>query len=116
MDMLSRSDKNEIYACGTFHYPSLSKYIPNAKENAKGITVIAGHDDPSKGTSDDWTSQSDHYPFHLKKIPFLYFGVEDHPDYHRPTDSFEKVNKGFYYQVCNMIASLMDKIDAQPKL
>lgn len=116
MDMLSRSDKNEIYACGTFHYPVLSKYIRYVKGYADGIKVIAGHDDPSKGASDDWTSQSDHFPFHQKNIPFLYFGVEDHPDYHRPTDSFEKVNKGFYYQVCNMLASLMDNLDAQQKL
>ncbi|MBO9634458.1 MAG: M20/M25/M40 family metallo-hydrolase [Chitinophagaceae bacterium] len=116
MDMLSRSDKNEIYACGIYHYPFLSKYIKHVQEYVTGIHVIAGHDDPSKGASDDWTTQSDHYPFHQKKIPFLYFGVEDHPDYHQPTDSFEKVNKSFYYQVCNMIASLMMSIDAHAKI
>ena len=40
----------------------------------------------------DWTSQSDHYAFHLKKIPFIYFGVEDHADYHKPSDTFDKID------------------------
>ncbi len=87
MDMVSRNDKNEIYASGTFHYPQLSKYIDSIRPLTK-VTVSLGHDDASKGASDDWTTQSDHYPFHKKGIPYIYFGVEDHPDYHQPTDQF----------------------------
>jgi Zn-dependent M28 family amino/carboxypeptidase len=115
MDMVSRNDKNEIYASGTFHYPQLSKYIDSIRPLTK-VTVSLGHDDASKGASDDWTTQSDHYAFHQKGIPYIYFGVEDHPDYHQPTDSFEKVNKSFYYQVCNMIAATAVLIDGQQSL
>lgn len=115
MDMVSRSDKNEIYASGTFHYPFLAKYIDSIRPLTK-VNITLGHDDASKGASDDWTSQSDHFAFHQKHIPFIYFGVEDHPDYHQPTDSFEKVNKSFYYQVCNMIAATAVLIDGQKQL
>ena len=115
MDMVSRNDKNEIYASGTFHYPFLTKYIDSIRPLTK-VQVSLGHDDVSKGAHDDWTSQSDHFSFHQKNIPFIYFGVEDHPDYHQPTDSFEKVNKSFYFQVCQMIGQTAVLIDRQEKL
>lgn len=115
MDMISRNDNNEIYACGTFQYPFLKKYVDSA-QLLTPVDIRFGHDDPSKGATQDWTTQSDHYAFHLKKIPFLYFGVEDHADYHRPSDTFDKINKSFYYQVCTMIAHTVLILDRQEKL
>lgn len=115
MDMISRNDNNEIFACGIHHYPFLKKYVDSA-QMLTPVSIRFGHDDPTKGSSQDWTSQSDHYAFHLKKIPFIYFGVEDHADYHKASDTFDKINKGFYYQVCSMIANTILLIDKQEKL
>lgn len=114
MDMVSRNDKNEIYACGIYHYPFLKKYVDSV-QLISSVSVRFGHDDPKTG-SQDWTKQSDHYAFHLKKIPFLYFGVEDHPDYHKPSDTFDKIDKSFYYQVCGMIAKTIMVLDRQEKI
>ena len=55
------------------------------------------------GGVDDWTNQSDHGPFHAAKIPFVYFGVEDHADYHKPTDTADKINRGFFVDVAETI-------------
>ena len=115
MDMISRNDNNEIYACGIFHYPFMKKYVDSIK-NISTVKVLYGHDDPAKGSSQDWTSQSDHFAFHKQKIPFLYFGVEDHPDYHKPGDTFDKVNKSFYYRICTMIAETVLLLDKQESL
>ena len=114
MDMVSRNDKNEVYASGTYHYPFLKKYVDSIKPFTS-VNVLFGHDAPTQG-HDDWTGQSDHYPFHKAKIPYIYFGVEDHPDYHKPTDTFDKVDKHFYYQVCNMIRETIVVLDRQEKL
>lgn len=114
MDMVSRNDKNEIYASGTYHYPFLKKYVDSIKP-LTSVTVSYGHDNPSEGHN-DWTTQSDHLPFHKVKIPYLYFGVEDHPDYHKPSDTFDKVDKGFYFRVCNMIQETIVELDRQEKL
>ena len=38
--------------------------------------------------------QSDQGVFHGIGIPFVYFGVEDHPDYHRPTDDVSRIDAG----------------------
>jgi hypothetical protein len=94
MDMLSRSDTHELYVSGTYHHPELAMPL-NGVTLPQGIRLLLGHDIPATGR-DDWTNQSDHRNFHLKGIPFLYFGVEDHADYHKPTDEFEKINLEFY--------------------
>ena len=109
LDMVSRSDKQELYACGGFHYPDVKKKIEGVQTPA-GLKLSFGHDDPALG-NDDWTNQSDHYNFHQKKIAFVYFGVEDHPDYHRSTDDFEKVNKVFYSKSVETILQCVKALD-----
>ncbi len=115
MDMISRNDSNQVYASGLFHYPYLKKYVEEIKK-ATPINLLMGHDDSTKSRHDDWTNQSDHFSFHRKKIPFIYFGVEDHPDYHKPSDTFDKINKQFYFQVCTMVKDMALLLDRQTKL
>lgn len=109
MDMVSRNDNNEIYACGIRYYPFLKKYVDSVAPHTP-VHVLFGHDGDKPGAQ-DWTNQSDHYPFHINGVPFIYFGVEDHADYHRPSDTFDKVNKRFYYQTCTMITAVTTLID-----
>jgi Zn-dependent M28 family amino/carboxypeptidase len=51
-----------------------------------------GHDRPNAPQEEDWTYRADHAPFHAVAVPFVYFGVEDHPDYHRPSDDVDKID------------------------
>lgn len=109
MDMVARGDKNELYACGAYHYPQLKSAV-EAVSKLEGISLVFGHDNPSSGDN-DWTNQSDQGSFHAKKIPFLYFGVEDHPDYHRITDTFDKVNQDFYAKSVETILQAVKALD-----
>ncbi len=113
MDMISRNDKGELYAAGTFHYPQFKPALERAQKKAK-VKLLLGHDDPKLGR-DDWTNQSDHAAFHAAKIPFIYFGVEDHPDYHRPTDDFEKINQDFYVKAVETVIEAVRMIDKATK-
>src|SRR5688572_26513014 len=70
MDMVSRNEKGELYAAGAFHYSHLRPVLREAQKKAT-VKLMLGHDDPKLG-KDDWTSQSDHAPFHEAKIPFIY--------------------------------------------
>ena len=108
MDMIAHNDKNELYACGTFSFPELKKYIFTKTNQPK---IIMGHDDPKLG-HDDWTNQSDQGSFFAKKIPFIYFGVEDHPDYHKETDEFKNINQDFYVGAVNSILEIIKNIDS----
>ena len=93
-DMLSRSDRNELYAAGAYHFPWLRPRLEAIAANAK-VTLRLGHDAPEP-RPDDWTLQSDHGAFHEIGKPWVYFGVEDHPDYHRPTDDFPAIPQDFF--------------------
>jgi Zn-dependent M28 family amino/carboxypeptidase len=111
MDMISRNDKNELYASGTYHYPFLKQYLETiAKSKDTKVKLILGHDQPNP-PQDDWTFQSDQYPFHLAKIPFIYFGVEDHKDYHKPTDDFVNINQTFYVHAVETILEVIKSLD-----
>lgn len=109
MDMLSRSEKGELYAAGTYHYPQFKPALEAVQKKAP-VKLLLGHDRPELGR-DDWTFQSDHGAFHREKIPFIYFGVEDHPDYHRPTDDFEKIDQDFYVKAVETILDFVSKFD-----
>ena len=112
LDMVSRSDKREIFIAGTYHYPDLKPPLEEIAKRAP-ITVLFGHDKPVAvaGGVEDWTNQSDHGPFHAAKIPFVYFGVEDHADYHKPTDTADKINRGFFVDVAETILDAVLALD-----
>jgi hypothetical protein len=107
--MLARSDRNEIFAAGTYHYPWLAPPLQEVARRA-GVLLRFGHDRPGTGT-DDWTLQSDHGVFHKAGIPFVYFGVEDHPDYHRPTDTADKIDPAFFRRVVDMLHDALATLD-----
>ena len=112
LDMVSRNDKREIFIAGTYHYPELKPVLEEVVRRAP-VTVLFGHDKPVAvaGGVEDWTSQSDHGPFHDAKIPFVYFGVEDHADYHKPTDTADKINRGFFVDVAETILDSLLALD-----
>ena len=114
MDMISRNDKNELYVAGLFHYPKLKPFIDAIQKKAK-VKLPYGHDRPEL-KSNDWTFSSDHGPFHRKKIPFIYFGVEDHKDYHKPSDMYENIQPKFYVNAVETILMAIKSIDKKYKV
>ena len=109
MDMLSRSDAKEIYVSGTHFNPQFKSIIEKVPREA-GTTLRFGHDIPGTG-AEDWTRSSDHGAFFEKKVPHLYFGVEDHLDYHRPSDSFAGIHPEFYKATVKLILKSLLALD-----
>lgn len=109
LDMVARGDKGEIYVSGLQHNPKLRPLLDPVASRAP-IEVRFGHDVPGSG-SDDWTMQSDHGPFHQAGIPFVYFGVEDHPDYHQPTDTADKINPDFFAKAAGVVLDALRALD-----
>jgi Zn-dependent M28 family amino/carboxypeptidase len=106
LDMISHNDKGELYAAGTYKNPALKNYLTHTNPNIK---LVLGHDNPAFKI-DDWTNQSDQGAFNAKNIPFLYFGVEDHTDYHKATDEFENINQPFFFDATNVILQIVDNL------
>lgn len=107
-DMISRSDRREIYVAGPGHWPRLRPVLAPVVQ-VPDITVRFGHD--TGGGHDDWTTQSDHGAFHAAGIPWVYFGVEDHADYHRPTDTADKIAPSFLDRVADVVLTSLTALD-----
>jgi Zn-dependent M28 family amino/carboxypeptidase len=109
-DMVSRNDRGEIYAAGSTYTPSLAPLLERVGTNAS-VTLRLGHDRPGGGSRDDWTQLSDHAAFHAARIPWVYFGVEDHADYHKPSDTPDKIDDGFFGNVADMLVEAVLTFD-----
>lgn len=110
MDMMSRSAKQELYVVGTHYRPELKTALMHLYD-ASTLTVQFGHDDPKDKTKENWTQSSDQGAFHEAGIPWLYYSVEDHPDYHQPTDVFENIDPSFYYRAADLILQSLLHLD-----
>jgi Zn-dependent M28 family amino/carboxypeptidase len=111
LDMVSRSDRREIYAAGTSFAPWLVPMLEDVQTRT-AVKILFGHDRPGGGL-EDWTHSSDHGPFHDARMAWVYFGVEDHPDYHQPTDTSGRVDAGFFGDAADMIIEALRAIDAR---
>ncbi|MCI4645183.1 MAG: M28 family peptidase [Hyphomonadaceae bacterium] len=110
LDMISRGENGGLWASGANHTPAFAPMLAEIAVEAP-IALHMGHDgsDPDE---EDWTSMSDQVVFYLKKIPHLYLGVEDHPDYHQPSDDFAKIQPDVFIasvETAIMIAAAMDQ-------
>lgn len=110
LDMVARLDKNELYAAGASSYPFFRPLL-EATAAESPIKLLLGHDTNIAGAQDNWTQQSDQSAFHAEGIPFIYFGVEDHADYHRVTDEISKINAGRYVAAVRTIADFVRRLD-----
>ena len=108
LDMVSRSVKDELFAAGATPWPVMRPLLDSVAAGAL-VTLRIGHD--SGLGQDNWIQQSDQGPFHERGIPFVYFGVEDHADYHRSTDRVDRIDPGFYYRSVRTIAEFVRRLD-----
>jgi Zn-dependent M28 family amino/carboxypeptidase len=109
LDMVARDAGNVLFASGTSHYPFLKPYLE--KVARPPVVLKFGHD-VAGSKEDDWTRDSDHFPFHDAKIPFVYFGVEDEAQHHKATDDAETVTKEFFVGAANTILAAIRALDA----
>ncbi|MFL6255916.1 MAG: M20/M25/M40 family metallo-hydrolase [Pyrinomonadaceae bacterium] len=111
LDMVGHSESGELYASGTYHTPALRPAIERVAAAAP-VKLLLGHDRPEQG-HDDWTNQSDQYAFYKAGIPFVYFGVEDHKDYHKPTDDFDTLTRDFFIGAAETILDAVETLDVE---
>lgn len=109
-DMVSRGDNGILWASGTHHWPDMIPRVTAVAETAP-VTIQLGFDQGDG--REDWTLLSDHAVFFRAGIPHIYFGVEDHPDYHKPTDDFENVDQTWFLKSVDTLIMMSEAMDEQ---
>ncbi|MCA1638143.1 MAG: M28 family peptidase [Acidobacteria bacterium] len=65
--------------------------------------------------NEDGFGPSDHSSFYSKQIPVLFFFTGTHTDYHKPSDTAEKINYEGLLKITNFVADLVRAVDQNPK-
>lgn len=95
-DMTSRADSDgKLWVTGTYQHPYFRPVLDQVPAR-QTVAFAFGKDTPDDKGADNWVEASDHAAFHRAGLPFLYFGVNYHPDYHRPSDTFDKVKPAVF--------------------
>ncbi len=112
---------------GIFQAPEASK--SKSSENSKTPQTISQPQTPTifssipplikeKGLdiqlSEDGFGPSDHSSFYGKQIPVLFFFTGTHTDYHKPTDTAEKINFQGLLKITNYVSEIVKAVDGNP--
>lgn len=81
LDMIGRMNGDRLSISGLGSSPQWEEILKSA--NTDSLTLNLGQAS---------TGGSDHTSFFMANIPVLFFFTGMHPDYHRPSDTWEKIN------------------------
>lgn len=109
-DMISKNARNQLYVSGAGPQPWL-KPVLDGVARAAPVKLLLGHDTDAHGKENNWTQQSDQGPFAEAGVPWVYFGVEDHPEYHQPTDDFATVPQDFFKHAAATVVAATRALD-----
>jgi hypothetical protein len=107
MDMIGRLTKDKLYISGT---GTTSEFKPLLEELDKSTGLDVQFSESGYGASD-------HTSFNAKKIPVLFFYSGLHTDYHKPSDTADKINSEGAVKVASLVYRITDRVaNETPKL
>ena len=101
MDMIGRIRDGKVFVGGSGTGSTLKKILDETRkpEGMKfDMSETAGY------------GSSDHTSFTIKQIPVLFFFSGLHGDYHRPSDTWDKINAGEAIKLLTYVAAISDKL------
>lgn len=104
MDMIGRVNNNHLNVLGVGTSPEFRPWIEEFNKTA-GMQInfsSSGHDG------------SDHISFDGKHVPILFFFSGLHSDYHRPSDTVDKINSKGAIQVLSLVAMAAQRLANVP--
>lgn len=106
MDMVGRYDSSRKLTVGGFGTsPTWSEVLSTTTPK----TLVIKTDSSGSGPSD-------HASFYRKNIPVLFFFTNSHPDYHKATDDWDKINYSGELEIVKYIEKIINATNTKGKL
>jgi len=105
MDMIGRLNKDRLYVGGVGTSPALKPLVQDLDRVARLELEF----------SESGYGSSDHMSFNARKIPVLFFFSGLHTDYHKPSDTSDKINSQGAVRVLSLVYATMDHLSGDPK-
>ncbi|HSE88257.1 MAG TPA: M20/M25/M40 family metallo-hydrolase [Candidatus Binatia bacterium] len=99
LDMVGRLRDNRLTVFGTRSARELSAIVLE-EAHKLGLQV----------SESDSVGRSDHMSFYNRKVPALHFFTGSHPDYHRPSDTWEKLSIEGMVKVTELVGGIVQKV------
>ena len=115
MDMIGRLNENKLTIGGMGTASEWNELVK--RDNEIMFDSSNGYGVGRKFTlqlNEDGYGPSDHSSFYGKKIPVLFFFTGTHNDYHKPSDTADKINYAGEANVISYVAAIEKSIDQNP--
>lgn len=138
MDMIGRMRDRKLVIGGVGTAQEWKQIITQAN-SAQSMQVAANSPAPVKGVpivvsangrpivtvdpngafeltmNEDGYGPSDHSQFYGKQIPVLFFWTGTHSDYHKPSDTYEKINYDDEARILKLVATIVRDVEGAEK-
>jgi len=104
MDMIGRIKNDKVYIGGLGTGTTFQSILDQAESH----TTFKYENSPGGYSS------SDHTSFVTKRIPVLFFFSGLHSDYHKPSDTWEKINADSAAHLLDLVSNVALRIDTAP--
>ncbi len=105
MDMIGRIKEGRVFVGGTGTGDSLKALLDEARAGSKlnfDLSEQGGY------------GSSDHFSFTTKQVPVLFFFSGLHSDYHKPSDTWEKIEAGSAAELLEVVAKVTTQLADAP--
>jgi hypothetical protein len=104
LDMIGRVNNGRLFVGGVATSPDFKSWL----EESNGSLGL------SLNYSDSGFGSSDHTSFNIKRIPVLFFFSGLHGDYHRPSDTSDKINADDAVRVLSLVFMMSQRLGSEP--
>ena len=106
MDMVGRLRDERLMVMGAGTAAEFHTLIDNATRGA-GFEIK---------TSEDGFGPSDHSSFYKRRVPVLALFTGAHADYHKPSDTWDRINETGLWRISRLATALIESLDARPRV
>ena len=105
---------------------SVSVTVNGPASTSNGVPMVVGANGRTVVSSDttrqfnitmneDGYGPSDHSSFYAKQVPVLFFWTGTHADYHKPSDTADKINYDDETNIINLVSRIVRSVDKDDK-
>lgn len=123
MDMIGRMKDGKLIVGGVGTAKEWRDML--GTQNAQSVAVASTNHAPvstidtartfNLTLQEDGYGPSDHSSFYAKQIPVLFFWTGTHNDYHKPSDTFDKINYADEARILSLVAQIARSLAAAEK-
>jgi hypothetical protein len=104
MDMVGRMRDDKLVVGGAGTSPAWKPLLKMLTEETRGTDAAGSR--PKLTLQEDGYGPSDHQSFYVRNIPVLFMFTGSHDDYHKPSDTPERINVGGVRRVAELVRDI----------